>query len=65
MISHFFTAPLSRKEPRFESISRFRSRVFRTPIAAEPLVVSLLPREGEVSCRGPSSRAHIGVYTAQ
>ena len=35
-----------RKEPRAESFSRFRVRVVRNPTAAEPLSVSLLPREG-------------------
>ncbi|XOQ32258.1 MAG: hypothetical protein ACFWUL_06875 [Dialister sp.] len=39
-------------------------RVFRDPSAAEPRMDSLLPREGEVSCIGPSSRAQVGAFTA-
>jgi hypothetical protein len=35
-----FQWPLPRKGPRAEAIVRFRDRVFRTPIAAEPLVLS-------------------------
>ena len=37
---------LPRKEPRAEALARLVVRVFRIPIAAQPLLDSLLPWEG-------------------
>ena len=42
-----------RKEPHAESIERYGGRVIRIPIAAKPLMVSLLPREGEGPAEDP------------
>ena len=49
-----------RKEPCVEALARLVVRVFRTPIAAQPLMDSLLPRKARVLQRtlepGPSWR---------
>ena len=54
---------LPRKEPRIESISRFRISGIRNPLrlGRESLASFLGRRE---SCRGLSSRAQVGAFTA-
>ena len=54
---------LPEKGPRAVSFSRYGYRVNRIPFAAKPLsTVPLFQKRG--SCRGPSSRAQIGAFTA-
>ena len=55
---------LPRKEPPAESAVLFMVRVIRILTAAKLRIDSLLPREGEASCIGPSSWAQVCAYTA-
>ena len=55
---------LWKREPATETFACFMGRVIRIPTAAKPLIVSLLPLEGEASCIGPSSQAQVCAYSA-